>query len=95
MTELRFEWNHAKSNSNAKKHGIDFEEAKSVFYDDDALLIKDSVHSVQEDRFLLLGMSARLRIILVCHCVREWETPFELFWHGKLTGMSKANTWQD
>ena len=70
MTELRFEWNHAKSNSNAKKHGIDFEEAKSVFYDDDALLIKDSVHSVQEDRFLLLGMSVRLRIILVCHCVR-------------------------
>ncbi len=71
MTSLKFEWDEAKSLKNKKKHGVSFDEAKSVFYDENALLISDPDHSDEEDRFVLLGMSAALRILVVCHCYRE------------------------
>ncbi|HEX7027217.1 MAG TPA: BrnT family toxin [Gammaproteobacteria bacterium] len=75
MSSLRFEWDKAKSLKNKKKHGISFEEAKSVFYDENALIIADPDHSDEEDRFILLGMSTALRILVVCHCYRgEDET---------------------
>ena len=67
MKDLCFEWNEAKSKANIRKHGISFEEAKSVLFDEYALLIADPDHSETEDRFLLLGLSARLRLLLVCH----------------------------
>ena len=70
MNELRFEWHSTKSAVNAKKHGISFEEAKSVFSDENAKLIADPDHSNDEDRFLLLGISVRLRTLVVCHCYR-------------------------
>ena len=70
MNELRFEWHSAKSAVNAKKHGISFEEAKSVFSDENAKLISDPDHSDDEDRFILLGISIRLRTLVVCHCYR-------------------------
>jgi uncharacterized DUF497 family protein len=70
MNELRFEWHSTKSAVNAKKHGISFDEAKSVFSDENAKLISDPDHSDDEDRFILLGISIRLRTLVVCHCYR-------------------------
>ncbi len=67
---IRFEWDPAKSRRNERKHGVSFEEARSVFFDDNALLLDDPDHSEKEDRFVLLGVSARLRVLLVCHCYR-------------------------
>ena len=71
MTLLRFEWEPRKALANLKKHGISFEEAKFVFYDENAKLISDPDHSEGEGRFILLGVSHSLRVILVCHCYRS------------------------
>ena len=70
MSSLSFEWDQRKSAANAKKHGVSFEEAKSVFVDERAKLINDPDHSDDEDRFVLLGLSGALRLLLVCHCYR-------------------------
>jgi uncharacterized protein len=70
MSILRFEWDDRKAAANLKKHGVSFEEAKSVFVDERAKLINDPDHSEDEDRFVLLGMSSTLRLLLVCHCYR-------------------------
>jgi uncharacterized DUF497 family protein len=74
MTELRFEWNPAKAKTNLKKHGVSFEEASTVFLDDRAIEFYDDSHSDWEDRMLLLGLSANLRLLLVCHCYRESDS---------------------
>ena len=71
MNSLKFEWEPRKASANLKKHGISFEEAKSVFYDESARLISDPDHSDDEERFILLGVSHSLRLILVCHCYRS------------------------
>jgi uncharacterized DUF497 family protein len=70
MSALHFEWDEKKAAANLKKHGVSFEEAKSAFYDDRAKLIEDPDHSANEDRFVLLGLSATLRLLVVCHCYR-------------------------
>ena len=70
MNNLNFEWDAHKAAANAKKHGVNFEEAKSVFVDERAKLISDPDHSDDEDRFVLLGLSGALRLLLVCHCYR-------------------------
>jgi len=71
MAELRFEWDGRKNRSNKKKHGVSFEEARSVFLDENARLIDDPDHSSDEERFILMGVSELLRILVVCHCYRE------------------------
>jgi len=71
MSELNFVWDKRKSTLNQKKHKVSFEEAKSVFYDEYARLIPDPDHSEDEDRYILLGLSAQLRHLVVCHCYRE------------------------
>ena len=68
---LKFEWDEQKNNSNQRKHGISFEEACSVFWDENATQFFDEAHSNGEERFLLLGVSNELRILMVCHCERE------------------------
>ena len=68
MKGILFEWDEAKNKANIKKHGVSFEEAESVFFDEYALLKADPDHSETEDRFVLLGLSAKLRLLLVCHC---------------------------
>ena len=68
---MKFEWNDAKSKANVKKHGVTFDEAKSVFFEDTALLVDDPDHSDDEDRFLLLGPSGERRILVVVHCYRD------------------------
>jgi len=71
MPELRFEWDDAKERENRRKHRVSFEEAESVFADEWALLIDDPEHSDDESRFILMGLSARLRILVVVHAYRE------------------------
>lgn len=66
-----FVWDETKSKSNKTKHGVSFEEAETVFYDEYARLIGDPDHSADEDRFLLLGMSAKLRVLVVVHVYRD------------------------
>ena len=70
MGKLSFEWDERKAAANAKKHSVSFDEAKSVFVDEQAKLIGDPDHSEDEDRFVLLGLSSVLRLLLVCHCYR-------------------------
>jgi uncharacterized DUF497 family protein len=74
MDHLNFEWDANKSASNIKKHGISFDEAKTVFTDEYARLIGDPDNSDDEDRFLLLGTSIDSKLLVVCHCVREAES---------------------
>ena len=71
MSTLRFEWDERKAAVNAKKHGVSFDEARSVFFDERARLIEDPDHSSAEERFILLGVSSSLRLLLVCHCYRS------------------------
>lgn len=70
MNAPHFEWDEQKAAANVKKHGVSFEEAKSAFYDEHAKLIDDPDHSEAEDRFVLLGLSSALRLLVVCHCYR-------------------------
>ena len=71
MSNIRFVWDPKKAEANHRKHGVSFEEARSVFYDEDAQLKADPDHSLHEERFVLLGQSAKMRILIVCHCYRE------------------------
>lgn len=71
MSKFTFEWNASKASINKKKHGISFEEAKSVFFDDNAAVIHDPEHSQDEDRFVILGLSTIARVLVVCHCYRK------------------------
>ena len=68
---ITFEWDKKKDTLNRNNHGVSFDEARTAFDDENALLIHDPDHSEDEDRFILLGMSATLRILVVCHCYRK------------------------
>ncbi len=68
---IKFEWDTVKATSNRKKHGVSFEEAQSIFYDEFAVQFFDEDNSVSEDRFLMLGLSDEARLLIVCHCERD------------------------
>lgn len=68
---IKFEWDQAKASANLKKHGVSFEEAQTIFYDEFAVQFFDDEHSGDEERFLLLGMSTAAQLLLVCHCERD------------------------
>ncbi len=91
MTGLRFEWDERKSSINQRKHGVSFEEASTTFYDDHALLIPDPEHSEAEDRFVLLGLSSTLRVLVVCHCYREGEEVVRIISARKATRTERAD----
>jgi len=74
MAHLSFEWDPKKEASNVAKHGVSFSEAQTAFTDEFARLIPDPDHSVDEDRFILLGTSIGSRLIVVCHCVRSEDS---------------------
>ena len=74
MSSLNFEWDDNKNALNQKKHGVSFEEAKTVFADELGRLIPDPDHSDGEERFILMGVSAYLRLLVVCHCERDKDT---------------------
>ena len=69
MPDIRFEWDERKNSANRRKHGVSFEEAQTAFYDDRAILTDDP--DEDEERFVLLGLSASLKTLVVCHCYRE------------------------
>jgi len=71
MPELRFEWDPKKAAANLAKHAVPFSEAKTAFSDDLGFVIEDPAHSADEQRFILLGLSANLRLLVVVHCLRE------------------------
>ena len=71
MSDTAFEWSSRKALQNRRKHGVSFEEARSAFLDENARLIADDDHSGDEDRFVLLGLSVQLRLLVVVHCYRE------------------------
>ena len=86
---IKFEWDLAKdlakATNNLRKHGVSFDEARSVFYDEFAVQFFDEEHSGSEDRFLLLGMSAGARLLLVCHCERKMGSVIRIISARKAT----------
>lgn len=70
---MEFVWNSRKASSNQRKHGVSFDEAQSAFLDESARLISDPEHSGDEERYVLLGLSTRLRLLVVCHCYRKQD----------------------
>lgn len=85
MEHLKFEWDENKNTINKSKHNIAFEEAKTVFYDEMALVIGDPDHSEQEDRFIILGKSNQAKLLVVCHCYRESDTVIRIISARKAT----------
>jgi len=75
---IRFEWDEMKNRSNRKKHKISFEKAQSVFFDEQAIEFPDPDHSDEEARFLMLGRSYLLRVLVVCHCFRQSENVIQI-----------------
>jgi uncharacterized protein len=91
MSEIEFEWNLSKAKSNGRKHGVSFEEAKTVFYDENARLIYDPEHSVEEDRFLLLGMSDEFRLLVVSHLYKDSDCLIRIISAGTVQDTNVSN----
>lgn len=94
MDTIYFEWDEKKNDINQKKHGISFEEAKTVFYDEEALVIDDPEHSEEEERFIILGLSKKANLLVVCHCYRASDTTIRLISARKAT-KSEAKQYQE
>ena len=90
MSAPRFEWDPAKARENLRKHGVSFEEAQTVFDDEQALQLDDPDHSDGEQRFVLLGLSAPLRVLLVVHSYREDDDVIRLISARKATRSERA-----
>ena len=97
MEEIKFEWDENKNDINKKKHRISFEEAKTVFYDENALVINDPEHSQEEDRFIILGVSDKTNLLVVCHCYRESDSVIRIISARKATTTEtkQYNNFQD
>lgn len=78
MSDLSFEWDEAKNRENIRRHGVSFEEAQTVFLDENAVRFFDPDHFDDEDRFIMLGMSFRLRVPVVCHCFQKSDSVLRL-----------------
>jgi uncharacterized DUF497 family protein len=85
MKRLIFEWDDHKNTSNKRKHGVSFEEAQTVFFDEKAIEFDDPDHSIQEERFILLGLSQSLKVLVVCHCYRRNESKIRIISARKAT----------
>ena len=83
--DLSFEWDPDKDRSNQKKHSVSFEEAATVFLDEDGILIRDPDHSEYEERFVLIGTSRKADLLTVVHCLRETETIIRIISARKAT----------
>lgn len=94
MNELRFEWDPRKGEANHSKHDVDFLEAQSVFLDEYAVEFFDPDHSDDEDRFIMLGMSSKPRVLVVCHCLRESEAIIRLISARRATRLEQAEYWR-
>ncbi len=85
MKRIAFEWDDIKNSKNQAKHGVSFEEAQTVFFDENAIEFDDPDHSIEEERFLLLGYSHKLRVLAVCHCYRSPESMIRIISARKAT----------
>ena len=94
MIELRFEWDKRKEKANIKKHGISFDEARTVFYDENAIQFFDPDHSHNEDHFILLGVSFKLKVLVVCHCFRESDIVIRIISARKADGDEENEYWR-
>jgi uncharacterized protein len=91
VDSIRFEWNPAKAAANLRKHGVSFAEAETAFYDDYAKVLPDPDHSTHdEDRFLLLGLSSALRVLIVVHCLRDAGSVIRLISARRATRRERA-----
>ncbi|MBX7245608.1 MAG: BrnT family toxin [Candidatus Sumerlaeaceae bacterium] len=90
---MRFDWDTNKAATNLRKHGVSFQEASTVFADENARLKSDLDHSEQEFRFILLGLSARFRVVVVCHCYRENDTVIRIISARKATSKERDQYW--
>lgn len=95
MDKLKFEWNSKKDQTNTKKHGISFNEAETVFYDEHAIQFFDPEHSESEDRFILLGASFKSNTLVVCHCFREEETKVRIISARKADKSEEEAYWSN
>lgn len=91
LETIKFEWDENKNKININKHKISFEEAQTVFYDEEALVIDDPDHSQEEERFIILGESCKANLLVVCHCYRVSDTVIRIISARKAT---KAETKQ-
>ena len=91
MKEIKFNWDKNKATKNFVKHKVSFEEAQSVFDDDNARLIFDPDHSEDEDRFILLGLSCSLKVLVVVHCYKDEENIIRLISARKATKKEEIN----
>jgi hypothetical protein len=94
VSELRFSWDPRKALQNLRKHRISLEEAETAFLDEQALLLEDPDHSDVEDRFILLGMTAALRVLSVCHCVREGGSLIRIISARRATRPEQRQYWE-
>ncbi len=78
MADIRCTWDKKKAKLNQKKHKVSFEEAVTVFHDNNARLIHDPDHSDKDDRFILLGMSCSLRLLVISHCYRKHDSEIRI-----------------
>jgi len=85
MKKLIFEWDDQKNASNKRKHGVSFEDAQTVFFDENAIEFDDPDHSIQKERFILLGLSQSLKVLVVCHCYRSDESKIRIISARKAT----------
>ena len=91
MDRITFSWDEKKNKANQKKHKVSFEEAQSVFFDEDAIEYFDPEHDEPEDRFIMLGLSAHLRVLVVCHCYRESASEIRIISARKATKKERMN----
>jgi len=93
MNDIRFEWDESKNQENKRKHKVSFEEAQTVFLDENAIRFFDPDHSRDEDRFIMLGMSFTLRVLVVCHCYREDDDVMRIISARKADKREQAYYW--
>ena len=82
---IKFEWDDKKNTINILKHNVSFEESLTVFFDDNALVINDTIHSGDEERLIIIGISAKCNILVVCHCYRDNDETIRIISARKAT----------
>ena len=91
---ISFSWDPKKNTTNIKKHGVSFSEAQTIFYDENAIKYYDPDHSEDEDRFIMLGLSIQLRILVVCHCYRENDSVIRIITARKASNNEEDAYWR-
>jgi uncharacterized DUF497 family protein len=94
VSNIEFAWDRRKARSNLVKHGVSFEEAQTVFLDENARLIDDPDHSAEEERFVLVGYSFQARCLIVSHCYREPDSVIRLISARRATAHEEEVYWR-